>query len=96
MKFKTKDLQELAYGEDIEGFESILKEIVAIERWEILYYQVFKYGDKFYCTNYRVGATESQERGPYDFESKSGLECKEVWPVEKTVTEYVLEEPKTI
>jgi len=48
---------------------------------------VFETEGKFYETFYSVGATESQEERAYEYEPDD-IECKEVFPVEKTIIVY--------
>ena len=80
MKFKKDFLQDLVGG-------GIVDEIIDHTRWSVVHWQVFKHEDKYYSTSYSVGATESQDESPYEYD-KDELECPEVKPVEKTITVY--------
>lgn len=84
MLFKKEFLQELDY----ENEKSVIEEtIIGTSRWLIHYRRVFKYNDKFYETHFSRGATEMQDHSPYEYENAE-IECKEVFPVEKTVIVY--------
>jgi hypothetical protein len=48
---------------------------------------IFKVDDKFYKTNYQVGATEMQDEAPYEYEGDE-IECPEMEPYEVTITKY--------
>lgn len=88
MKFKKEFLQGLA-GDDYDSdtVEIIYTDITDTSRWSIIYESVFKFDGKFYRTYYSVGATESQDERPYDYDDDE-IECLEVFPVEKTITVY--------
>jgi len=83
MKFKKEYLQDII-GEK----EVISSEIVETGRWHVLYYEVFKFEDKFYETSYRVGATEEQDEIPYEFEPDE-IECNEVVEEKYEAVRYV-------
>lgn len=90
MEFKKEDLQELSYsreGDSFEEFEVVKNEISDTSRWSVHYYMIFKFKDKFYETGYSVGATESQDESAYEY-AKDLIDCTEVEPFEKTITEY--------
>lgn len=58
--------------------------IVGSSRWSIQYCLVFQWVDgKVYQTEYSVGATESQEESPWEYENE--VTCTEVHQVEKTI-----------
>lgn len=80
MLFSKESLRE-------EEHETVYDKIVDTTRWSICYERVFKHDGKFYMTDYSVGATENQDEHPYEYEGDM-IECKEVFPVEKTVTVY--------
>jgi hypothetical protein len=80
MKFNKNDLK-------WETHETVSDKIIRQGRWSVQYERVFKHEGKFYLTTYSVGATESQDERPYDYEPDE-IECKEVFPVEKTVIVY--------
>ena len=81
MKFKKDFLKwqqwDKTISNDIEGHS----------RWSIHYEAVFQHEGKFYRTTYSVGATESQDEQPYEYE-EGEIECPEVFPYEVTVTRY--------
>jgi len=87
MKFKRETLQALVW-DGVDGFEVILTEITDTSRWSLMKWQVFKYEDKFYSTNYSEGLTEQQDERPYEYEDDM-IECREVVPVSTTITEYI-------
>mgnify|MGYP001559871906 CR=1 FL=1 len=73
--------------EVLEG-EGLLQDIITGNgRWSIDHTIVFEFENKFYESNYRVGATEQQDESPYEYESDE-IECPEVMPVEVTHIEY--------
>lgn len=80
MKFSKKFLQ-------VDGGETVYDRIVGHGRWSVHHERVFKHEGKFYKTDYRTGATESQDESPYDYEPDE-IECVEVFPREKTITVY--------
>jgi hypothetical protein len=86
MKFPKETLQELL-SDKVDGFEVVEDKITYTSRWSIHYRLVFKHDGKFYLTSYSVGATESQDESPFEY-SPDEVECKEVFPVEKTVIVY--------
>lgn len=86
MEFEKKWLQDLVW-EDVDDGEIIVNEIVDTSRWSNIYNLVFKYDGKYYQTSYSVGATEIQDESPFEW-SPDMIECKEVFPVEKTVIVY--------
>lgn len=88
MKFK-KD--ELRWGPP-KGGRTISDEIIGHGRWSVHHEHIFEFEGKFYRTTYSIGATESQDESPYDYEPDE-IECEEVFPVEKVV--FVYEPRKT-
>lgn len=91
MLFDKTDLQDLVYeyGDASDGsFELLTSEIVDTSRWSIMHEAIFRYKDKFYRTCYSVGATESQDERPYEYDADQ-IECPEVKPVQVTITKYV-------
>ena len=83
MNFKKEFLKELTWGGDDVVYDNIIDH----GRWSVTHKMVFKNEGKFYMTTYRVGATESQDESPYEFEDDL-IECKEVFEKTKTVTYY--------
>lgn len=80
MKFKRQFLADM-------GGETVLDEITSHSRWSVHHRRVFKADGLFYETSYSVGATESQDESPYEYEPEE-IECAEVVPVSRTVTVY--------
>lgn len=83
MKFSREFLRDILYASDV----SVEDRIVGHSRWSVQHRQVFRHDGKLYETHYSVGATESQDERPYQYDGKE-IECAEVWPVEKTVIVY--------
>lgn len=69
------------------GNNEVFSRIVDQSRWAVAYEIVFAYGDKFYRAYYRVGATEQQDEGPWEFEKT--VECTEVELKAITVKQWV-------
>mgnify|MGYP001585162090 CR=1 FL=1 len=84
--FSKETLLEVLW-EDAEGFDIIENEIYDTSRWSNWYNLIFKYEDKFYETQYSVGATESQDESPWEYDGPE-IVCYLVEPVEVTVTKY--------
>lgn len=82
-KWKLKEI------EDLPEFEVISTDITDHTRWTVVHRRIFKFENKFYQTIFQVGATESQDEQAYEYDDDE-IECEEVFPVEKTVIEYVL------
>lgn len=83
MKFKKQFLlDEMESGENV-----VVNEYVENSRWHKHYRWVFRFDGKFYESFYRVGATENQYESPYEYDPEE-IECKEVFPVIKTITVY--------
>lgn len=93
MKFNKLFMQCLA-DEDInpEEGEVVVNEVIETTRWSIIYYIVFKVDGKYFSSSYSRGATEMQDESPYEYEGDE-IECDEVFPVERIVTEYTKEKP---
>jgi hypothetical protein len=81
MKFAKEWLQD-------DGGETVETKMTDRSRWSIHYERVFKHEGRFYRTRYSVGATESQDERPYEYEPDE-IECVEVFPMQKLVTVYV-------
>lgn len=60
--------------------DPVLEEIFDKRRWSIVYRRVFKFEGRFYETMYSIGATESQDEHPYEYDPDE-IECKEVYPI---------------
>lgn len=86
MKFEKTWLQNLLW-EDVDDGEIIENKQIDNSRWSIHYRLVFEYQNRFYATTYAEGATEYQDERAFEFEPDM-IECKEVFPVERTVIVY--------
>jgi hypothetical protein len=69
-----------------EGKDVISNEIVDKTRWSIHHEIIFRKNDKLYRAHYSVGATESQDESPWEYEKR--VDCTEVEAYEKTITAY--------
>jgi uncharacterized cupredoxin-like copper-binding protein len=89
-KFPKSDLLEVLDcnpGEQFEGYTKVTTKMTGKRRWSLDHYMVFKLEDKFYMAHYSVGATESQDESPWEYEGDE-IECVEVEPKEETVIVY--------
>lgn len=70
-----------------EGFKKISEEMINHSRWAVGYHVILQRESdgKFFSSSYEVGATESQDQSPYDYDEP---EFREVFPVTKTITVY--------
>lgn len=80
--FTKEELLEILY----ESNHVVLDEITDTGRWSIHHDLIFKKDDKLYQTTYSVGATESQDEQPWEYEDF--VTCTEVEAYYKTVTAY--------
>lgn len=62
---------------------AIKNDIIGTSRWSIQHEIIFLHNDKYWKTYYQVGATESQDEGPWEYDSD--VDCVEVELVEKLV-----------
>ncbi|RLE24690.1 MAG: hypothetical protein DRJ50_04300 [Actinobacteria bacterium] len=73
-----------------EGGKIILDEIIGHSRWSVDHYFVFQlatdYEDEAWAGSYSVGATESQDQGPWDYQDEiefkrvyRGTKVTEIW-----------------
>lgn len=69
-----------------DGRDIVSNEIADTSRWSIHHEIIFEKDDKLYQTWYSVGATESQDESPWEYETQ--VECTEVEAYQKTVTAY--------
>lgn len=91
MIFEKEDLRLLAHEcHDKDVFENIENEIVDTDQWESHHCQIFKFGGRYYRTNYTMGLTEQQDVQPYENDYDE-IECEEVFALEKTVTYFMSE-----
>ena len=66
---------------------AIHDEIVDTGRWSIHHRIVFQDNGKFYSTHYSVGATESQDERPWEYDNE--VECSEVELKEVIVKKWI-------
>jgi len=73
---------------DSEEFDPIQENVIDTSRWSIIYEIIVQRvsDKKFFKSTYSVGATESQDERPYEYDSEAIFE--EVVPVEKTIIVY--------
>jgi hypothetical protein len=69
-----------------ESEKIYLDEITDHSRWSVGHRIVFQYDDKVYEAYYGVGATESQDESPWEYEDE--IECTEVEEVEVVVKKW--------
>jgi hypothetical protein len=66
--------------------DSVRDEITGKSRWSIHHAVIVKINGKLYRALYMVGATESQDESPWEYESE--VTFTEVEEYQKTVTDY--------
>ena len=86
--FNKEDLLLVMDG-DSEKLSLLASEIITTGRWSIHRRMVFRDNSdgKCYESHYSVGATESQDESPYEFEGDQ-ISCVEVEPIVVQVTQY--------
>jgi hypothetical protein len=84
----TPDEGRIVVWNDHDDFETVETNIVGVTRRSIIYENIYKQkpSGKFFETSYSVGATESQDERPYEYDGEAVFE--EVFPIEKLVTVY--------
>lgn len=88
MKFNKTFLRDLACEEHDRDLVTLMDTSDGdSRRWYKYIRQVFKFGGKFYRTEYQQGLTECQDMSPYE-DAPDEIECPEVEPVEVTKIEY--------
>ena len=65
--------------------EGVQSTIVEHSRWSVHYEEIFEHEGKYYRTYYSVGATESQDEQPYEYDEDM-IECQEVEQVKRYVS----------
>jgi len=84
MQLSKEDAREILWSGD-PAVKVIDDNIIESTRWSIIHEIVFSWTDEnFYRTTYSVGATESQDESPFEYDDI--VECEQVHQVEKTVT----------
>lgn len=87
--FPKSELKDLVDGSATDGLTKVSDTITGKSRWSVDYVLVFRENatGKHYEVAYSMGATESQDESPFEYEPDD-VECHEVAPVEKTVIVY--------
>lgn len=85
--FPRDHLKLLASGDEPGGYCIKLNEIRDRSRWAVEYELVFSHGGQLWGTHYRRGATEEQDEGPFEYESKE-ITCLERRATSQVVTIY--------
>ena len=80
MLFDKSFLQDIIY-------KPVVTEIIEHARWSVRHRCVFEHEGKYYETHYSVGATESQDESPYEYDADV-IDCPEVIPVPTSVIVY--------
>jgi hypothetical protein len=88
-KFNKEDLLKLIHNENVGGLEKVEDTLIEHVRGTVGHKIIFKCGDKYYCSFYRVGVIKKQHISPYENEPDK-IECYAVKQVEKVVTVYEL------
>lgn len=83
MKFK----REFLINELDLPYNAVEDKVVDNSRWSIHHKIIFEYEGKFYQTRYSVGATESQDERPWEYDDE--IDCTEVVQKEVTVMAWV-------
>jgi hypothetical protein len=86
LNFTKKQARNLLYGGD-STYRIIRNEIVDHRSWSVDHDLIIQNVDdnRFYRGYYSVGATESQDESPWEYDEPVFIE---VFPVEKVVIEY--------
>jgi hypothetical protein len=75
MKISSEEMRSILWGDSEDG-EIISDKITGNSRWSIFHDIVFSYKGKTYQTEYSVGATESQDESPFEYDKM--VDCEEV------------------
>jgi len=89
MKVSVEEARNIVY-DDNEKFEKIEESIESTSRWSIYKTGIFEHllTNKFYEISWSVGATESQDERPFEYETND-IELYEVEKKEVLVTKWV-------
>jgi hypothetical protein len=87
MQFPKDDLLRLLEDDIPDNYAKISERVTGTGRWSIRYELIFRHNNQFFRTNYSVGATESQDESPYEYEGDM-IDVTEVFAKEKTITVY--------
>jgi len=88
MIFSKQTLRDILW-DNPDDYKTISDKMVDHSRWSVIHELIFQIVStgKYYRTEYSVGATESQDERPWQYEDDE-IECDEVVPVEKVVIVY--------
>lgn len=88
MKLTKEEGQEMVWG-DNPDFETVESSVSDTSRWSVHYDGVFKHlpSGKHYSASWSVGATESQDESPFEYEDE--VTIYEVVAREVIVTQWV-------
>ena len=94
-KFPKEVLQDLAWGDEPEGFELVSDKHAGTHRWSEDRWMVFRQGDTYYGVSYSKDLTEYQDEYLFQYEhplqcEDDLVECQEVEKVEVTTIEWVV------
>jgi hypothetical protein len=87
--FSKEFLLNVLWGSN-DSAKKISDTIVSHGRWSVGYKLIFRIVEdpvRYYSVLYSIGATESQDEGPFEYD-KDPILCHEVVPVEETVIVY--------
>ncbi len=81
------DCVNIVFGNN-DQFKVIKTDIVDHSRWSVAHEVIVQRisDGKYFSSSYSVGATESQDQCPYEYDDLKFIEVK---PVEKVVIEYI-------
>ena len=88
-EFSKEFLLNVLYGNN-DSAKKISDTIVSHERWSVGYKLIFSTVEdpiRYYSVFYSIGATESQDECPFEYD-KDPILCCEVVPVKEVVTVY--------
>jgi hypothetical protein len=86
----AQELASSTVGKSYEGWKVIENEIADHDRWTIQYTLVVQNleTEEFYRTCYSIGATESQDESPFEYDTE-GATLLRVYPIKVEVTQYL-------
>ncbi len=83
IKIPKQEMLDILNDEEDSNGRIIEDRVSGKSRWSIEHDIIFDYEGKYYKAGYRIGATESQDEMPWDYEEF--VEATEVHQVEKTI-----------
>lgn len=87
LELTGQDARYILWEEKSDEYEIVRKELTDTSRWSVHYELIIKRKSdgKLFRDYYSVGATESQDEQPWEYDEPNFIE---VFPVEKTVIVY--------